>query len=140
MTLKYPGSDVPFVVGPAYFLGDFDVYDREETLGVRLDKFNPNNKSHLRLALDEYFFNGARVANLSPAHKIELIRALAHALAEDSFNFSTLVTDDWDPDDYFTLPDSWIIEEPRSFFVDIYDIAIERWKNDLELLQPLKTP
>lgn len=133
MALKYPNSNVAFVVGPGYFLGDFDVYDREETLGAKLDKFNPNDKSQLHLLLDEYFFNGARVASLSPEHKAELIRVLEAALNNEEFDFSALVTHERDPEDYFTLPDSWSIKDPRSMFINIYNITLEHWRNDLQV-------
>jgi len=65
MDLKFPQSDIDFIITPAYFLGDFDVYDREESLGEYLSKFNPNNFEDLSLILEEKFFNGGRVLGLS---------------------------------------------------------------------------
>ena len=38
-----PSTGQPYVPTPAYFLGCFDIYDREETLGEELEKFDPNN-------------------------------------------------------------------------------------------------
>jgi hypothetical protein len=73
MLLKYPNSNVDFVVTPAYFLGDFDVYDREETLGARLEKFDPNNDEQLQVVLEQYFFRGARATGLTAEHKAELV-------------------------------------------------------------------
>ncbi|MGN7742719.1 hypothetical protein ACTJKT_22405 [Pseudomonas sp. 22526] len=36
-------SGVPYLPIPAYFLGGFDIYDREETLGVELEAYDPEN-------------------------------------------------------------------------------------------------
>ncbi len=130
--LKHPNSNVPFVVGPAYFLGEFDVYDREETLGVRLNRFNPNDESQLRQLLEEFFFKGGRVKNLTSEHKSELLRVLASAIMDDGFDFAALIADDRDPDDCFMLPSSWNIEDPRSFFKNIYSIALENWQSEVE--------
>jgi len=134
MRLKYPNSDTPFVVTPAYFIGDFDIYDREETLGVRLEGFNPNDEDQLRQLLDEFFFKGARVTGLSAEHKVELTQVLANALEFDGFDFVALVAHDRDPDDYFTLPESWDIQEPRLLFERIYNIALEYWARDFEVI------
>lgn len=130
MLLKHPNSDRPFIVSPGYFLGGFDIYDREETLGERLNAFNPNDKNQLRLLLDDRFFKGAIVDQLSVEHKAELMRVLEDALNAEDFDFGVLVSHERDTEDYFTLPSSWDIKEPRLFFLNIYDIALERWGND----------
>ncbi len=41
MKLKWPNSDIDFDVHLRFFLGCFDIYDREETLGEYLNQFNP---------------------------------------------------------------------------------------------------
>ena len=137
--LKFPDSDVNFVVGPAYFLGDFDVYDREDTLGRRLSAFDPNDAEHLQSVFDEFFFKGARVASLSAEHKAELLRVLAEALKEDHFNFGALIHGEG-LDGYFVLPESWNIESPRSFFLEIYGLAAQRWNQDLASIGETSIP
>ena len=38
-----PGTEQPYIPTPSYFLGCFDIYDREETLGEELEKYDTNN-------------------------------------------------------------------------------------------------
>lgn len=123
--LKHPKSDVNFVVSPGYFIGDFDVYDREETLGVRLVQFDPNDEDQMRSAMDEFFFAGARVSRLTAEHKAELLRVLASALEDGSYEFDSLVG--YDLGDGFSLPAEWEIRDARKFFSQIYRLAVERW-------------
>ncbi|WLG93724.1 hypothetical protein [Pseudomonas sp. FP198] len=37
-----PGTRLPYTPTPSYFLGCLDIYDREETLGEELQKYDPN--------------------------------------------------------------------------------------------------
>lgn len=37
-------------------IGNLDIYDREETLGVYLDRFDPNNRADVCNLLKEIFF------------------------------------------------------------------------------------
>jgi len=128
MSLKFPDSDVEFVVTPAYFLGDFDVYDREETLGEYLSNFDPNDDDQLCTVLEEKFFNGGRLLKFSLGHKNELLRVLTLALADADYDFSATIHDE---NDYFCLPWSWGIKNPRRFFEAIYIRMYERWGADL---------
>ncbi len=60
MTLKIPGTNFDFIVSPAYFLAEFDVYDREEDLGEELNRFDPNNSSDLKKPIaDSHFSSNA---------------------------------------------------------------------------------
>jgi hypothetical protein len=127
MKLKYPNSDVDFDVTPAYFLGDFDIYDREEELGVKLNAFDPNEEGALLLLMDKFFFRGGRVASLQPEHKAELLRVLSAALDDKNFDFRALVSPGEHLKCYFTLPDSWKIRDPRELFGRIYMLAASRW-------------
>ena len=43
--LKDPFLKKPFEPGLMWFIGVFDVYDREETRGVELGAYNPNESS-----------------------------------------------------------------------------------------------
>jgi len=130
MDLKFPQSDIDFIITPAYFLGDFNVYDREESLGEYLGRFNPNDFEDLSLILDEKFFNGGRVLHLSLEHKYELLRVLGNALAQKEYNFTSIINNQ---DDYFYLPHSWVIEDPRSFFETIYLQMYKYWNEDLKI-------
>ncbi|SHF78774.1 hypothetical protein SAMN02745781_03156 [Vibrio gazogenes DSM 21264] len=128
MSLKFPDSDIEFVVTPAYFLGDFDVYDREETLGEYLSQFDPNDFDQLSYLLDEKFFNGGRLSKFSLEHKYELLKMLAQALSDSSYDFDSVI---YERDDYFCLPYSWVINNPRLFFEIIYLKMYKHWGSDL---------
>lgn len=128
MNLKFPNSDIDFTITPAYFLGDFNIYDREESLGEYLNKFNPNNSEELCLVLEEKFFNGGRVLELSLEHKLELLRVLANALAQKEYDFASVI--DNQDDEYFYLPYSWAIKNPRNFFETIYSQMYKHWSKD----------
>jgi hypothetical protein len=126
MKLKYPDSEVDFVVEPRYFLGVFDVYDREETLGAELDRVDPNDSKQLTELLRRRFFEGPRVAKLSAEHKVELTRVLKRAL-DENYDFAKLFDAETDHWDCFSLPGSWQVRNPRAFFEEIYRLAGEYW-------------
>lgn len=123
--LKHPKSDVNFVISPGYFIGDFDVYDREETVGVRLAQIDPNDEDQMRSAMDDFFFAGARVSMLTAEHKAELLRVLASALEDGNYEFDSLVR--YDLGHGFSLPAEWEIRDTRKFFSQIYRLAVQRW-------------
>ena len=123
--LKHPKSDVNFVVSPGYFIGDFDVYDREETVGVRLAQIDPNDEDQMRSAMYDFFFAGARVSMLTAEHKAELLRVLASALEDGNYEFDSLVR--YDLGHGFSLPAEWEIRDTRKFFSQIYRLAVQRW-------------
>lgn len=132
MNLKFPDTNIDFIVTPAYFLGDFDIYDREESLGEYLNQFNPNDRNQLAFLLKEKFFNGGRVSRLTMQHKAELMKMLAQSLEDENYNFQKFVAHDREPDDYFTLPWDWEFYRPRFFFEEVYKLAIELWGADLK--------
>lgn len=125
MNLKYPDSEVKFKVTPSFFLGGFNVYDREESLENKLNLYNPNNPVHLKKLMQEYFFNTKRIERLDQTHKEELKRVLLTALESPEFNFESLLEDN--DEECFYLPSAWNIENPRRFFETIYEILREQW-------------
>lgn len=132
MSLKYPHSDIDFLVTPAYFLGGFDVHDREESLGERLNGFDPNQPEQLRAVMEEYFFSRRRAKDLTGKHKAELVRHLELALSDGDFDFDALVNHERiDPADCFSLPFAWSIHRPDEFFRNILGFALEFWRDDL---------
>jgi hypothetical protein len=131
LKLKYPESNVDFDVTPSYFIGDFDIYDREDSLGEYLNKFDPNDKKQLQALLIERFFKGPRVAKLTVEHKAELMKVLIESLKSDDFDFDSILTQDREPGDYFELPWDWDFERPRYYFEEVYRLAIEFWGNEI---------
>jgi hypothetical protein len=124
--LKYPNSSADFIASPAYFIGGFDIYDREETLGTVLNRYDPNDDSQLIELMNAYFFDSVRVFDLSAAHKTELLRVLRESLQDKDYDFETIVQDGG-KSGYFYLPFEWTIDNPRQFFARIYQIVAARW-------------
>ena len=128
--LFHPSSEhIPFDASLRYFVGIFDIYDREESKGEELHAYNPNNQKDrealiLRYCLDPY-------NEFSHRHKYKLMENLSFALNTENFDFSSFFEDD--PDEYSTMAwDETEIADPRGFFADIYRLANEVWKDDLQ--------
>ncbi|MPR02412.1 hypothetical protein [Pseudomonas kitaguniensis] len=128
--LFHPSSThIIFDANLYYFVGVFDIYDREETKGVEFALYNPNdNKDRenliLKYCLDPY-------NRLSYRHRYKLMESLALALSTENFNFQSYFEDD--PEEYSTMAwDETQIANPRGFFADIYQLANEGWKDDLQ--------
>ncbi|WP_371355036.1 hypothetical protein [Pseudomonas chlororaphis] len=121
-------SGTPYLPTPAYFLGGFDIYDREETLGVELEAYNPENpKARIEL-IEKYCLN--RYEKISYRHKFVLLKSLENALLDKSFDFKKLLEDD--PEEYSSLPSGWDeMRNPKAFFKEIFRLASEKWKDDL---------
>ncbi|WP_343077990.1 hypothetical protein [Pseudomonas sp.] len=128
--LFHPSSEhIPFDASLRYFVGIFDIYDREESKGEELHAYNPNNQKDrealiLRYCLDPY-------NEFSHRHKYKLMENLSFALNTENFDFSSFFEDD--PDEYSTMAwDETEIADPRGFFADIYRLANEVWKDGLQ--------
>ncbi|WP_434648634.1 hypothetical protein [Pseudomonas sp. D1-2] len=122
----YPGTGLPYTPTPSYFLGCFDIYDREETLGSELEQFDPNEPADREKLIVEYALKGRR----SYREKYLLYKCLEVALLDREYNFQVLL--EHDSQECSSLPDGWDeMENPRLFFEEIYRLAGEVWKEDL---------
>lgn len=130
MKLTYPNTNIPFNPSPMYFLGEFDVYDREESLGEYLNQFDPNDRAQVNQLLQKLFFQGARAQALTSAHKKVLIEALLAALRDPDYDF--LPAFQPEEADTFCLPFDWEIENGRLFFEEAYRLAMEFWGAELD--------
>ena len=126
MKLKHPNSEADFVIEPRYFLDVFDVYDREETLGAKLSRIDPNDPQQRIALLREWFFEDPDIAKLSAEHKVELSRVLRRSL-DENYDFARLFDRETDHWDFFSLPGSWEVRDPRGFFEEIYRLSLEYW-------------
>ncbi|WP_124307403.1 hypothetical protein [Pseudomonas chlororaphis] len=121
-------SGTPYLPTPAYFLGGFDIYDREETLGVELEAYNPENPKDRIELIEKYCLN--RYEKISYRHKFVLLKSLENSLLDKSFDFKKLLEDD--PEEYSSLPSGWDeMRSPRDFFEEIFRLASEKWKEDV---------
>lgn len=122
-------SGTPYLPTPAHFLGGFDIYDREETLGVELEAYNPENPKDRIELIEKYCIN--RYENISYRHKFVLLKSLKNALLDKNLDFNKLLEDN--PEEYSSLPPGWDeMRNPRAFFEEIFRIASEKWKEDLD--------
>jgi hypothetical protein len=128
--LFHPSSDhIPFDASLYYFVGVFDIYDREETKGEEFARYNPNNTKDRENLILKYCLDPHNT--LSYRHRHQLMESLSLALNTDTFNFHSYFKDD--PDEYSTMAwDETQIADPRGFFVEIYRLAKEAWKDDLQ--------
>ncbi|TFH81517.1 hypothetical protein E4J90_07980 [Pseudomonas kribbensis] len=130
MMLKDPYLNERFEPRFTWFIGVFDVYDREETRGLELAVYNPNIPEDREILIRKYCLN---LPYLSYRHKLVLVEALKVALDDSSYDFSSLFyideceTSSWPRGEWYALDSS------RCFFKEVYRLAGDIWREDLEL-------
>lgn len=126
--LKHPFLKEPFEPGLMWFIGMFDVYDREETRGVELGVYDPNDSGDREVLIRKYCLN---LPYLSYRHRLVLLEHLKVKLEDPKYEFRLLF--EIDPSEAASWPrGEWdCLENPRGFFEDIYKLAAEVWKLDL---------
>ena len=126
--LRSPWVDVPYEPTLYHFLGPFDVYDREHTLGVELDTWDMNDPAQ-RAALIRRDIT-SQYKELSYRHSHALVTVLAQALQDPDYDFRAIL--EHDPESTYALPALWDdMDDPRVFFADIYRLAQQDWRDDL---------
>lgn len=128
--LFHPNSEhIPFDASLFYFVGIFDIYDQEETKGKELCRYDPNDKKDREVLIIKYCLDPH--SKLSYRHRYKLVESLSLALDSENFDFHSFFEDD--PEEYSTMAwDETEITDPRGFFAEIYRIANEVWKDDLQ--------
>ncbi|WP_414868631.1 hypothetical protein [Pseudomonas sp. IT-347P] len=128
--LKHPYLDVPYNPQLKHFLGGFDIYDCEETLGSELAEYDPECHSD-RVGLI-YKFIVKRFSSLTYRHKFVLFSVLGEALDGEIGDLAKVFKHD--PFSHSLLPFGWSeMKDPKSFFEHIYSILSEVWTDDLYL-------
>lgn len=121
-----PGTSKPYLPTPAYFLCCFDIYDREETLGEELERYDPDIAEDREKLIKEYCMPMKR----SYRQKFLLVRCLAFALQDKDYDFKSLFK--YDPEVCSSFPDGWDeMIDSKLFFEDIYRLALIAWADDL---------
>ena len=111
-----------------HFLGPFDVYDREHTLGVELAAWDMNDPDQ-RAALIRRDITG-QYKELGYRHRHALVVVLAQALQDPAYDFQLIL--EHDPESSYALPARWDeMDDPRAFFADIYRLVQQDWRDDL---------
>jgi hypothetical protein len=127
--LKHPFLSTDYEPKLQYFLGPFDTYDCEESLGEDLERYDINKPGDREALINAYIID--KSTDLNYRHRKSLVDILSAALQEDSYDFSTILIQK--PESYCTLPSGWdTMENPRAFFEDIYRLTKEGWKDDLQ--------
>ncbi|MHA3739108.1 hypothetical protein ACXR0M_26020 [Pseudomonas sp. Eth.TT006] len=122
-----PETSKPYLPSPAYFLCCFDVYDREETLGDELEKYNPN----VAIDREELILKYCMPMRRTYRQKFLLVECLKCALQDEEYDFEALFQ--YDPEACSSFPDGWdAMVDSRVFFEDIYRIASIEWAVELE--------
>jgi hypothetical protein len=128
--LMHPYLDVPYNPQLKHFLGGFDIYDREETLGSELAEYDPECPSD-RVGLISKFVV-KRFSGLTYRHKFVLFSVLGVALDGEISYLAKVFKHD--PFSHSLLPFGWNeMKDPKSFFEHIYSILSEVWTDDLYL-------
>ncbi|RON10680.1 hypothetical protein BK659_03980 [Pseudomonas brassicacearum] len=126
--IKHPFIDVEYQPTVRGIIGVFDIYDREHTLGLELEKYNVNISADRRVLTKKYIVESYDY--LSYRHKFLLVAVLDAALQDESYDFQALLEHDCESTNRF--PDYWdVMENPRAFFEDIYSVLSDEWKDEL---------
>ena len=127
--LKSPFRDTPFAPKISYILAALSIYDLEETKGKALWRYDPNNVKERATIIKDFILKD--LMYLSYRHRYILISMLNNALSNPDFDFAKEFESDYD--EYITMAwDETEIADPRGFFADIYRLANEVWKEDLQ--------
>lgn len=127
--LKCPFMNTPYTPNISHILGALSIYDLEETVGKELWKHDPNNKKDREKIIISFILKD--LMYFSYRHRFILVSTLKDALDNPDFDFSKEFESDYD--EYITM--AWNeteIADPRGFFADIYRLANEVWKEDLQ--------
>lgn len=128
MMLKSPFVDKDFDPNLMWFLGVFNVYDREETRGVALEVFDPDDPLDREVLITRY---SLKLSCLTYRHKFLLFEFLAAKLRDRSYDFQILFDIDDEYDSSWPRSEWYSLKDPRGFFEDIFRLATEEWKDDL---------
>ncbi|AZF43034.1 hypothetical protein C4J87_2877 [Pseudomonas sp. R1-43-08] len=127
--MKSPFGNMPFTPKISYILAALSIYDLEETKGEALWRYNPNDAKERETIIKDFILKD--LMYLTYRHRFILITMLQTALKNPEFDFAKEFESDYD--EYITMAwDETEIADPRGFFADIYRLANEAWKDELE--------
>lgn len=126
--LRDPFVNEKFVPDLMWFIGGFNVYDREESLGMELEGYDPNDKNDRAELIRKY---GLDLDFLSYRHKFLLVESLAEKLTDKTFDFQNLFEIDEREASSWPRGEWYELENPRDFLQDVYMLAQEVWSEDL---------
>lgn len=127
--LMHPYLNIPYEPRLGHFLGGFDIYDREESLGDELSAYDPDCPADREFLISRFIVK--RFTGLSYRHRFILVSVLDEALKGDPSVFSDVL--EHDPISPSSLPPEWDeMKNPKAFFEDVYLKLSEAWAEDLQ--------
>ncbi|WLH14118.1 hypothetical protein PSH58_07265 [Pseudomonas hefeiensis] len=127
--LMHPFLDRLYDPQIGHFLGGFEVYDCEETLGEELLQYDIECARDRKKLIYKYVVH--RFRNLSYRHKFLFFCVLAIALDDPDYDFSKVF--EHEVVSHSALPPGWDeMEDFRVFFEDIYKYLAEEWSEELD--------
>ncbi|MBF6042855.1 hypothetical protein H8F22_28650 [Pseudomonas sp. P154a] len=96
---------------------------------TRGDSYNPNDSSDREKIIREFILT--RLEHLPYRHRFLMFKILEDALAQLNFDFSTQFESDYETNTSMAW-DETEIDDHRGFFENIYKLASEEWKSDLQ--------
>lgn len=126
--LRDPFLDERFEPDLMWFVGVFNVYDREEILGAKLEVYDPNKWSDQIELIRKYSLN---LGCLTYRHKLVLLESLADKLNDNSYDFQGFFDTDEDEAASWPRGEWYELENPRGFLEHVYKLALEVWKDEL---------
>lgn len=131
MTLFYPDSDIPFHPNPGWFLGAFNCYDREETLGEILNRYDPLDPAQLQALYDAYVFDEfGEQLGFTSVHRAAIATNLIAALSETKHDFAAYLAID-ESEEEWCFPSVWAFPRPRYSFEQAYLALLRHWGVEL---------
>lgn len=126
-------QDIAKIDNPLRFQGPY--FDAETGLHCKRHRYyNPRNGRYLRDNHKDLIVR--KKPTQTHRHRYMLLKKLENTLHNKDFDFSALFDND-DDDDYTSAAwESHEIDDPRGFFEDIYRIAMNVWKEDIEKAKP----
>ncbi|MGC6369129.1 hypothetical protein [Pseudomonas sp. K2I15] len=127
--LKIPFIDAPYEPKLSHILGALSIYDQEETKGEALWQYNPNNPGDREKIIRSFILND--LTYLTYRHRFVLISILKEALENPSSDFSKEFESNHEKHKIMAW-DETEIDDPRVFFEEIYKLASDEWKQELQ--------
>lgn len=128
--LLAPFTELPYQPTVDSLLAGIDTEYKDDSFRDELLKLDPNSKADRRIIIKNYIIKGQEY--LSYRHKYLLLKKLEEALADKFYDFSAIFEYDYETNESSASP--WLasgILTPRSFFEDIYELASEEWRQDI---------
>lgn len=110
----------------AFVTGSLSTYDREDTLGEELGRYDPDNQYDREFIIINYCL--VLGVSFTYRHKHLLFRCLEDALADERYNFDRYFEHDLEGTTSFP----WDVQGARVFFEEILRLVRICWKSDLE--------